>query len=1043
MRGPLALAATALLALLATVAPALATPYIHAHRGGPYELGVAKYSENTMPAFEAAAAQGFVLELDVKLTKDRKAVVIHDDTLDRTTNCTGALKDRTLAEVSACRADVLGVPPPNPPASSLIANPTVLVPTLAEVLELAKVSRARLNIEIKNLPIDNDFDTSSAYATEIMNVVKAAGLPRSQLLIQSFYPPNLDVAKSAIPGVETSLLTLAPLNEPSPEFSTARAYEFASPEWSADFAARAPEYIAKAHAAGRRVVPYTLDTPAEIADAARKGVDELITNDPQTARRVVALAAPAAATPPPPPTPEQCAGTRANRSRAPVEAYDSSQPDTPRVFAMQYKQEIKNVESYAAFRRKIECMILEYVKPRLAAGRTNVIAFNEDVGLATIATGTRGAAAREAFGRPGSPSCESEGAPCATVAALGAVTTGYTKENAAYRERFAASNTTPVSDAFVAATDTFGRGWMQVFSDMAKRYDVYILGSNNQSPFRESVDPSEIATFQDPDQPGPSSVFVATSDAVFNEVFMWAPSDVRQEGPRPLRNVVVSNKKVPATPIERQLQISDGPSTGPDGIENVVPYALPGTQAKVAFATSLPAFIYGNPPKPAGGWCVNTAKYYMRCLDELGANLVMQDEANPARWASKAPFWQPLEWMSSTWRAAADPDVGFTYNVTPHMVGNLTDLAFDGQTAITQRGLTGPGCHYVGDAAWVEGEDPAGYKQYAGPKPEFLALVPWVVGDGPRSALRTTGGKLAPGSGDALENDYLETAVAADLPFPANPSRAGCLSDPPPPPAPDPDPDPDPAAPPGFFAPQDGAKKDPPSEQQPQKPAVEKPAVEKPAPTVCTSAAGFETVSVQPRGRRVEMRFRRRVHQPVQIDVFQQSVGPRVIGERLVARFSNRDRGVTWDGRANRSGRSVTDGHYFARYRLRRPDGQIETRRVALRRAGGRFTVRGAFQRRESCGVLRSFKLTRPVFGGPRRRALGLSYELGRTAIVRLTVLRGDRVVKRIVAVERRAGKTYRVRFGATGRPPGDYRFRITVAGRAKSTTATLTARRL
>lgn len=121
--------------------------------------------------------------------------------------------------------------------------------------------------------------------------------------------------------------------------------------------------------------------------------------------------------------------------------------------------------------------------------------------------------------------------------------------------------------------------------------------------------------------------------------------------------------------------------------------------------------------------------------------------------------------MTSTWRATADPSVRFAYDVTPHMVGNLADLTFDGQTAITQRGLRGPGCHYVGNA---------GAGGVLGAKPEFLALAPWVAPDGPRDRLRAVAARLAPGSGDPLENDYLETAIVADLPFPPDPDRPGC-----------------------------------------------------------------------------------------------------------------------------------------------------------------------------------------------------------------------------------------------------------------------------
>ena len=61
----------------------------------------------------------------------------------------------------------------------------------------------------------------------------------------------------------------------------------------------------------------------------------------------------------------------------------------------------------------------------------------------------------------------------------------------------------------------------------------------------------------------------------------------------------------------------------------------------------------------------------------------------------------------------------------------------------------------------------------AGPKREFLALAPWVA-DGGRADLMAVAARLAPGSGDAMENDYLETAVAADLTFPPDARRPAC-----------------------------------------------------------------------------------------------------------------------------------------------------------------------------------------------------------------------------------------------------------------------------
>lgn len=501
---------------------------------------------------------------------------------------------------------------------------------------------------------------------------------------------------------------------------------------------------------------------------------------------VVAAACPApvgaAGSAAPPPTKAECAATAAAPSASPVEAYDPVQ-HAPRVFAIQFKQELRNVRTYAGFRTKIECLVRRWVVPNLASGRPNVVALGEDVGLMTLATGSRGAAARGIFENSRlAPSCEPQGVPCGVLVALGAVTAGYGRQIAAYEGRFG-SSLRPLSAAFVGATDTFVRGWMQTFSDIAHRYGIYILGSNDQAPFRESTDPADIAAFADPDGPRPRSVYVATSPDVYNEVFLWGPRDVTHRGPDPLRNVVASNRKVPLTPIERQIQLTPGPSTGRAAVDNLRPYHLPGTRAKLGFATSLPAFTYGTeifsraPLDP----CSDTAIFYMQCLDRLGANVVIQDEANPGRWAGQAGegTYQPLEWMRSSWRAVADTSVGFAYNVTPFMVGNLADLAFDGQTSIAQRNLRGPRrCTYVGDSEFapqVPESDPERLRVYAGPKRQFLAIAPWVVPDGSRSHLRDASAALAPGSGDPRENDYRETAVIADLPIPVDPRRPNCV----------------------------------------------------------------------------------------------------------------------------------------------------------------------------------------------------------------------------------------------------------------------------
>jgi hypothetical protein len=210
-------------------------------------------------------------------------------------------------------------------------------------------------------------------------------------------------------------------------------------------------------------------------------------------------------------------------------------------------------------------------------------------------------------------------------------------------------------------------------------------------------------------------------------------------------------------------------------------------------------------------------------------------------------------------------------------------------------------------------------------------------------------------------------------------------------------------------------------------------------PSCVTPARGLRSVALQRRSRGARLAFARSVDRPVTVDVFQQTVGRRVIGERLVARFSGREGAVSWNGRANRAGRGVTDGYLMARYTMRLADGARDVRRIPLRRVRGRITARPASERLESCGIVRTFKLERPVLGGRTNRDLGISFRLNQDARTVVTVLRGDRVVKRFPATSRRARQLHRLRLDAEGLPRGDVRIRLQAGG----TTATLTARRL
>jgi len=275
-------AVAAALASAAAAVPAAGAPTIHAHRGGSVLDGVPTFGENTMPAFRHAAREGYVLEFDVKLTSDRVPVVFHDPELDRVTPCTGLLAARTLAQLAGCPVDVLGSPE-NGLASAAAPKPEP-VPTLVDVLAFARAEGASVNLEIKNQPGDGDFDPGDGFAEDVMVVVKGSGLPLDRLIVQSFYPRNLDVAERILPGVATSLLTLSALNPGAPSYAAANGYEWVSPQWPVS-----REFVDEAHRLERTVVPFTLNTPEDVRGAAAVGVDALITDDPAMARSTLGV----------------------------------------------------------------------------------------------------------------------------------------------------------------------------------------------------------------------------------------------------------------------------------------------------------------------------------------------------------------------------------------------------------------------------------------------------------------------------------------------------------------------------------------------------------------------------------------------------------------------------------------------------------------------------------------------------------------------------------------------------------------------------------
>lgn len=275
--------AAGILAIAIGPAAAATSPMLIAHRGG-----AGLWAENTMGAFEnahelfdLAEAPGWI-ELDTQFTKDKVLVVIHDATLDRTTDCAGAVADTHSSVVTACDAD------PDP----LVFDP---VPTLAQVLDEGDASGWRLVVEIKDIPGEPGFDADCHELADALKAsVNASEFPKQNLIVQSFWPLCLDRLERKDPAIATLLLTssstineLAGIATPVPlgftltanaVFATLRGYEYSAPDQ--DTLDLIGPIVAVAHLLGRKVVVWTVDDVARMQELAGIGVDGIISDRP-------------------------------------------------------------------------------------------------------------------------------------------------------------------------------------------------------------------------------------------------------------------------------------------------------------------------------------------------------------------------------------------------------------------------------------------------------------------------------------------------------------------------------------------------------------------------------------------------------------------------------------------------------------------------------------------------------------------------------------------------------------------------------------------
>ena len=233
-------------------------PKIIAHRGGP------RYApENTLAAFRHALTLGVDgFEFDIQMTKDGELVTLHDETVDRTTNGAGAVKDKTLAEVRALDAG-RGEPPP----------------TFGEVLGLAQSAGVWMLAEIKSPHLYPGIEAKIVHTLTAANYLDRA-------IIMSFDWQSLEQVRQLSPAANIGalygekMLTVSKI--------PARA-QYACP--LADIALLNPFLTGQAHRQGRQVFTWFWKTenPLFYRGLHWLGVDGIIVDDPVAAKKTLGI----------------------------------------------------------------------------------------------------------------------------------------------------------------------------------------------------------------------------------------------------------------------------------------------------------------------------------------------------------------------------------------------------------------------------------------------------------------------------------------------------------------------------------------------------------------------------------------------------------------------------------------------------------------------------------------------------------------------------------------------------------------------------------
>ncbi|GAB7185006.1 glycerophosphodiester phosphodiesterase family protein [Kitasatospora sp. Ki12] len=232
-----------------------APPTVYAHRGASSAA-----PENTLVSDEVARRGGAEwIENDVQPSRDGVPYVLHDDTVDRTTDGKGRIRDLTATQLDTLDAGSWFAP----------AYAGTHLPTLAAQLEDLRTRGGRLLLEIKGPHTREE-------VARIVREVRDHGMT-GRVFVQSFEADALRYTRELAPELPLGLLRATLDADP---VATARELGLAAYNPSDEALSARPDVIRDLHAAGVAVNVWTVDQPARWKALTTAGVDGIITNRP-------------------------------------------------------------------------------------------------------------------------------------------------------------------------------------------------------------------------------------------------------------------------------------------------------------------------------------------------------------------------------------------------------------------------------------------------------------------------------------------------------------------------------------------------------------------------------------------------------------------------------------------------------------------------------------------------------------------------------------------------------------------------------------------